>query len=288
MINSAKSLIGQSFYRLLGKIIKLALRNGITYKEFAEIGKQLFVDIAADEYGLQGRKTNMARVALITGLERKEVKRLVTQERTQANTSWKPDRMSRLLTIWHENEQYTDAKGQPLEIPIDGNTPSFNQLVKDYGGDVATITIMREFLRSQTIVEVRPGILQVKERFYVPNYHSDTTKPPNLVDPGAIAQGSSMLIDHINTIFHNLYRDDINAREKFDLRATNAFIKRDSVSEFYDLVHQKGMQFLEEIDQWLDQNEVQDPSEASERLGLGLYFIEGANDNKQDKKVAEV
>ena len=243
--------------------------------------------MAAGEYGIKGRKTNLARIALITGLERKEVKRVMEQEQTESNTLWKPDRMSRLLTIWHEHEDYTDDQGKPLNIPVEGKTPSFQSLVKDYGGDVAPITVKREFLRSQTIAEIQPGILQAKARFYVPNYHTDTTKTPHFVDPSAIAQGSSMLIDHINTVFHNLYREDFTAREKLDLRATNAFVKQERVNDFYDLVYEKGIDFLKEIDQWLDQNEVKETSEQTARLGLGLYFIEGANKSTTDREATQ-
>lgn len=288
MKESVKKLISQSFYRLLGSIVRLGLRNGLTHKEFAAISKQLYVRISAEEYGLQGRPTNMARIALMTGLDRKEIKKIMGQVDEGNEAPAAPDRMAKILTAWHENPAYVDTNKQPLEIPIKGSAPSFEHLVKSYGGDIATITVLREFKRSQTVSEnASEERVQVLKRYYVPNYQTDSTKSPELINPEAIAQGSSMLVDHTNTIFHNLYREDLEQREKIDLRATNAHVSKDAVDEFYQLIDRKGMEFLEDVDLWLSQHEDTNPSGETERLGVGLYFIEGENSSfpKNNNKV---
>ena len=280
MKNSAKELISQSFYRLLGGLVRLALRNGLTHKEFSAIGKQLYVRIAAEEYGLQGRKTNMARIALMTGLDRKEISRIMTQPISLETLQAPPDRISKILTAWYEDSVYLDSNGQPLAIPVEGPAPSFTHLVKSYGGDIAVVTVLREFKRSQTVTMETPGDkVRVKKRHYAPNYRGDDNAPPELVNPEAIAQGSSMLIDHINTIFHNLYREDLGQRERIDLRATNVAVRKEAVNDFYRLVDRKSMELLKEMDHWLLQHEVDEPGQDSERLGIGLYFIEGVNDS---------
>ena len=293
MKKTIKELISQSFYRLLGSIVRLALRNGLTYKEFSAIAKQLYVRVSLEEYGLQGRPTNMARVSLMTGLDRKESKKIAdTITNVTGNESEEmqglpsaPDKMAKILTTWHESPIYKDKNNRPLEIPITGPAPSFEHLVKSYGGDIAVVTVLREFKRSQTISENSTGkTVRVRKRHYIPNYLGGAKSSPELVDPEAIAQGSSMLIDHINTIFHNLYRENMGLREKFDLRATNASIHKDSVDDFYKLIDRKGMKFLEDVDLWLSQHEVTEDSDNSERLGVGLYFIAGENDRFPDKK----
>jgi len=284
MGRSVKTLIVRSFYRLLGGIVRLGIRNGVSYKEFAAISKQLYVKISSEEYGLQGRPTNMARIALMTGLDRKEIKKIIEQMDEHHDIATGPDRMSKILTVWHEDPMYIDGNKQPKAIPIAGAAPSFEHLVKSCGGDIAVVTVLREFKRSQTISEnTADDRVTVHKRYYVPNYQGDSERSPELVNPEAIAQGSSMLTDHINTIFYNLYRDDFGLREKIDLRATNACVRKTAVKEFYQLVDRKGMEFLQDIDQWLSQNEVSTPTEESERLGIGLYFIEGQNDSLADK-----
>ena len=60
----------------LKPLFRIFLRSGISYKDFTEVAKSLFVEISTDEYGLRGRKTNISRVAIMTGLTRKEVKKI--------------------------------------------------------------------------------------------------------------------------------------------------------------------------------------------------------------------
>ena len=65
-------------------IIGILLRNGVTHKDLALICKQLYVQVATDEFGIRGRDTNLSRVAMLTGIDRKEVARI--KEAMQSNT----------------------------------------------------------------------------------------------------------------------------------------------------------------------------------------------------------
>ena len=60
---------------LLRPIALILLRGGITWKEFAELSKSVFVSVATDEFGIRGRPTNVSRVSILTGISRKEVNR---------------------------------------------------------------------------------------------------------------------------------------------------------------------------------------------------------------------
>jgi hypothetical protein len=284
MIKTIKEKIADSFYRLLRGIVRLGLRNGLTHAELSAIMKQLYVSVSMEEYGLQGRPTNLARVALMTGLTRKEIKKISEAIEERQETPIAPSRLAKILTDWYENPLYQNSANEPLDIPINGPVPSFEHLTKVHGGNIAAITILREFKRSKTVSENNStGKLQVHKRYYVPNYLGNSNELPELVNPEAIAQGGSMLIDHINTVFHNLYIKDIDNRGRFDLRATNTIVRKDSVNEFHTLINRKGMELLEEVDLWLSHHEVTEPSEEGERLGVGLYLIAGENDHSANK-----
>ena len=62
--------------RLMRPIARMMLRAGITWKEFSELAKQSYIEVAGNDYGIAGRQTNASRVALMTGLSRREVKRV--------------------------------------------------------------------------------------------------------------------------------------------------------------------------------------------------------------------
>ena len=62
--------------RLLKPLVRVLLRNGVSYGTFADIAKRQFVEVARNEFSIQGRKQSLSRVSVITGLTRKEVARV--------------------------------------------------------------------------------------------------------------------------------------------------------------------------------------------------------------------
>lgn len=276
---AVRAQIIKTFRYLMGGIVRLALRNGINVKEFSDLCKSVYVDVASKEYGIEGRTTNTSRVALMTGLDRRDIKRIsdAINKEEDLPVASPPSRMAKILAGWYTDKQYLSKLGEPLTLPVEGKSPSFESLIKDYGGDIASVTVLREFKRSFTVVDTEDGTLKVNARYYIPNYQASAEKAPDFVNPEAIAHGSSMLIDHINTIFHNLYRHDMDQRERFEMRVANRAVETDKIADFYKMIDERGMQFLIEVGDWLDSHETKDLSVPHERLGLGLYFIQGEN-----------
>ena len=62
--------------KVLRPLIRILLRNGVAFGVFAELAKWIYVDVAMQEHPIEGRKQSTSRVSILTGLSRKEVKRL--------------------------------------------------------------------------------------------------------------------------------------------------------------------------------------------------------------------
>src|SRR6056297_2543267 len=132
-------------------IAKFLLRNGISYREFSEISKLAFVQVASHEYGIRGRRTNMSRVAVMTGLNRKEVRkvrdRLDNEDWTLDPTLSKP---VSVLSEWFTSPDYLTPTGRPKWLPFEGqgNRTSFSSLVRSVGGDVPPGAMLKELIRA--------------------------------------------------------------------------------------------------------------------------------------------
>src|SRR5579863_9686038 len=61
--------------RWLEPAIHVLLRSGVPWKEFAELAKSVYVDVATDRFGKRGRPTNVSRTAVLTGLTRRDVRK---------------------------------------------------------------------------------------------------------------------------------------------------------------------------------------------------------------------
>ena len=59
--------------QLLRPLVKILLRNNVPHQTLAEWAKQAYVEVAKNEFGIDGKKQTVSRIAILTGLTRKEV-----------------------------------------------------------------------------------------------------------------------------------------------------------------------------------------------------------------------
>ena len=154
-----------AFFVVLRPIAKILLRYGIGYREFAEVAKSAFVDVATAEYGLRGRPTNISRVAVMTGLTRKEVRRLRDQlEGGHHALSVKTTPLATILHRWNSEKDFLDEDGRPAKLPFAGEVRSFSALVRKFGGDVPPGAMRTELKRVKAIEEDEHGNLVAVRR----------------------------------------------------------------------------------------------------------------------------
>lgn len=251
---------------LLRPIASVLLKCGMTWREFADLSKSVFVSVASDEFGIRGRPTNISRVSILTGISRKEVKRqreILAQP--AATTSPKTTDATRLLSGWHQDANFTGPDGNPLPLRPVGGTPNFRALFAAYGGDTPEQTLLRELLKAGSIEKDDQGRYVARRRYHMPVE----------MDPGSIRFFGTNLFDHANTLGKNVTRD--SRRPWLEGFAVDDQIHPDAVEDFRAYLDARGQQFLEEIDDWLSRHRI-DPNESGTnpvRLGLGVYAIEG-------------
>ncbi len=158
---------------LQGVLLPLArtlLRCGVSYTEFAELAKRAFVDAASTDYGVRNRPTNMARVAVMTGLSRKEVGRIRSQSRRKVQDQ--PHGITlpaAVLNEWHTNRRFSDRFGTPMILPYSGKGATFSALVRIVSRDSPPGAMRRELLRGGAIRTIRGRNLMATKRYFVPD-----------------------------------------------------------------------------------------------------------------------
>lgn len=262
---------------LLEPIARLLIRSGMSWADFAELSKQAFVKVARQDYGLQGRPTNTARVAILTGLSRREVTRVKNVLTGREPTGTAPaSRISQILTGWHTDSEFLAADGSPAELPRDGDTGSFAALLKRYAGDMPHGAVSKEMEQLGLVVRGDSG-LKVTARDYI--------RSPG--DPDMLRQAGVALHDHAATVVHNVDPDRASP-PMFERMATRAELSPADADAFREFVAGRGQQFLEEMDAWLaardasraEREDARDSGNAGTdkrkeavRTGIGLYLI---------------
>ncbi|MDJ0698481.1 MAG: DUF6502 family protein [Woeseiaceae bacterium] len=267
MSETLKNALVHACRTMLRPIALLLLKGGMTWKEFSELSKSVFVSVATDEFGIRGRPTNVSRVSILTGISRKEVKRqrdLLEAELPPPST--KTTDATRLLSGWHQDPVYQGADGQPIAITAAGPAPSFHTLFQAYGGDTPEQTLIRELKNAGSIAENDDGEYVALRRYHM----------PARMDEGNVRFFGTNLHDHANTLTNNLTEDI--SRRRLEGFAVDDRVHPDAVDEFRQYLDERGQQFLEEIDAWLSEHRVDanDFTTTPVRLGLGVYAVEGS------------
>ena len=98
----------------LEPLIRLLLKSGVTWRELAELTKEKFVQVATQEFGIKGRPTNASRVAILTGLDRREVRtlRLAAQNPAPESMGY-VSKPTLLLGGWHHDPDFLNPNGSP-------------------------------------------------------------------------------------------------------------------------------------------------------------------------------
>jgi hypothetical protein len=258
-----KALILWAVGLLLEPLIRLLIKSGVTWKEFSDLAKVKYVQVATEDFGIKGRPTNASRVAILTGLDRREVSRLRDalageQPEIRGYTS----KATQVLGGWYHDAEFAGADGKPRALPPEGETGSFAALLRRYAPGIPPVAMIKELKAAAAIEELDDGSLRALKREYIPQQ----------LDEAKIRLFGSIVHDLGTTLEHNLTRP---ARQpaRFERRAVSVRVDPKVLPQFRALLETEGQAFLERVDDWLTANEVETGAPAL-RLGVGVYHIE--------------
>ena len=273
MGQSVKEHLRLALRMMLKPLVKLLISQGVSHGDFSEAAKDVYVEVAI-RYFDKSAKVNQSRIAILTGLTRKEVKNVI--DRAMRSEPYGKDfsRPSRVLAGWHSDPRYLGPYGVPLEIPyestVSGGTPSFVDLVKTYSGDMAPRPMLKELMRIGAVVESENKALKVLRRDFIPEALSGE------------------LVERLGEVTHNFFSTAARNIEKrgpedglFEriVFAENG-VTPNTVVLFDEFVKKRGQEFLEELDNWLVAREkLEKDVPRSVQTGFGMYhYIEAPED----------
>jgi hypothetical protein len=251
--------------RILRPLVRILLRNGVASDAITELVRRVYVDVAFEEFTLEGKRQTQSRVSVLTGLNRKEVARLRTQrESVLPPAEDRRNRAAAVLGAWLRDPDFQDEAGEPRPLPLQG-PGSFAELCQRHSGDMKPRSIADELVASGALVE-EDGHLRMTARGYIPS-----EDPVELLR--ILGTDTSELIE---TIDHNLCSPPEQLRYQ-------SKVKYDSVPEEHvrDFLHYSGVRaqaLLEELDRWLAERSREERTADGERtvsLGLGIHQILG-------------
>jgi hypothetical protein len=259
--------ISAAVLRLLRPLVRIMLRNGVSYSTFSDFVKWVYVDVAGKEFGIEGRKQSTSRVSVITGLSRKEVMRVRKLPKPDDTASTERyNRAARVIAAWRRDRNYLDAEGKPAPLPMAGADVSFSELVKRFSGDMPVRATLDELIRVGAVERLEDGRVSLLTRTYIPE-SSDADKLHILGTDAAHL---------ISTIDHNLKSDP--GGPFFQRKVAYDNLPDEVLPVFRKHSAKRAQTFLESLDRWLAQHDrdVVPTVKGTGRnqAGIGIYYFE--------------
>ncbi len=250
---------------LLRPLVRGLVARGVTFPYLAEMLKTIYVDVASTEFSKPGAKQTQSRISLLSGVHRKDVKRL---RNVSPTTNAVAERVApfgaRLVGIWAGAEEYQDENGRPRPLPYHGSTTnelSFDSLVQSVSKDVRSRSVLDEWLRLGIATQSADGLIRLNVRAFVP--HDDFGE-------SAYFFGRNVR-DHIAAAIHNLLREGQPLLERAVFYDR---LSQSSVERLETLARELGEEALLEVNRealkLADQDEGRD--DAAMRMTFGVYF----------------
>lgn len=280
MSNSVKSGLLSAFRVLLRPLVRILLRNGISFAEFAEIVKAVYVEIAVTDFKVEGKRGTKSRIAVITGLTRKEVSRVIERASTDSDGGKSNlNRVARVLAGWHTDPDFLGPYGMPLEIRYeegDLSAVNFTTLVRRYSGDMSPRSMLDELMRVGAVVETEPGWLKVLRRVYEPQ----TMAQDNFERVGEVVK------NFVDTVDFNLQKEKAGAGRFERIVYSPEGIRNEDFPKFRNYVNERCQALLEDIDNWIARLDLPENSQSARKsddavthTGIGIYhYVERRED----------
>ncbi|HKT35685.1 MAG TPA: DUF6502 family protein [Nitrospira sp.] len=251
---------------LLRPLVRTLLRHGIPCDALYAVAREVYVRVATQEFALPGKKQTTSRVSILTGLTRKEVRRiLTTAEASNQESADRYNRAARVIAGWVRDKEFQDKNGAPLALPIEGEQASFGALVRRYSGDLLVRAMLDELLRVGAVRKTKDGHIRLQARSYVPQ-QSATDKLQILGADTA---------DLMATIAHNL---DAQVVPRYQRKVMYDNVPVEAVREFQRVSAERAQALLEGLDQWLSERDrdvnPRVKGTGRRRVGMGIYYFE--------------
>jgi hypothetical protein len=258
-------VLSAAVLKLLRPLVRVLLRHGMAYGSFAELARKAYVEEGFVHVESTGKRSTVSGVSALTGLTRKETKRLRELDVVDdESSSQRYNRAIRVVSGWISDSRFQTGAGAPAVLPMEGQGGSFSALVKEYSGDIPPAAMLSVLESSGTVIADDSGVT-LHARAYLP-----AATPTEKLD--ILGTDVAELIDSIG---HNL--DAPGDQRYFQRKVSNVLVHPEAVPVFRDFATQKSQRLLEDYHDWLSEHEIDpelEPDVDPRYVAVGIYYSE--------------
>lgn len=162
----------QPIARLLRPLVRLFISYGTTFPALCDLLRELYVNVAVHDFALPDKEQTDSRISLLTGVHRKEVRRLRSAGAPVRMVPGSVSRTTQIVALWMADPRFTDKSGAPAPLRragSEGKGPTFEALVEEVTRDVRPRAVLDEWLDRKIVTIDAEGRIVLAEAAIAPN-----------------------------------------------------------------------------------------------------------------------
>ena len=165
-----KTQFAVALRRLLRPVVRQMIAYGLSHSAFSQLAKELFLEVAEEDFALPFKRQTDSRIALVTGISRKEISQLRRQRGAIAGAPEVEDSaITHVIGRWMGGPPYATPDGIPRPLPYEsGDGASFARLVRELGGDLPVRAVLDELLRMGSVALRHDGTVELRREVHIP------------------------------------------------------------------------------------------------------------------------
>jgi hypothetical protein len=252
----------------LAPVVQAAIREGITYPQFAQALKSTFFDAAKKELEDRDSRLTDSAISILSGVHRKDVKVLGQSTR---QLSRHLSIASEVYTRWLASPDTTDSFGAPIPLPRIGPAPSFETLAYSVTKNVHPRTVLEELIRLRLVILEDTVVVPQKSSF-VPTegYTEMAAFMANNLGDHAAAACANLAGQEIPFLEQSVFADGLT---------------EDSIELLAVLARQSWKRIFDDAVALATHRSARDETlEGNKRMRLGVYFYACDDETKTNEQ----
>jgi hypothetical protein len=271
--------------RLLRPIVRQMIATGLTYPTFNQMVRQLYLEIAEDDFALPFKRQTDSRLALVTGISRKEISQLRRRRRGAAEMPEVEETIvTHVIGRWMAGPPYATPDGIPRRLRYESSDPnavSFARLVRELGSDIPVRAVLDELLHIGSAALLPDGDVELRREVHIPAGDSE----------GKLVLLGSDTAELFSTIMHNIEHGDTPWLQR---KVAYDNVGGDALPALQEEARHAGLDFVRRANALLSSYDrdrhPEAPGGRRSRVVVGVYYFEEptaapeTRDDEQDEK----
>jgi hypothetical protein len=259
--------------RVLRPIVRLLIRVGMSFDEFADVARGAYIESAIHEHP-SGIQPTRDRIAFVTGLSRQQVDYYTDKDGALPVAGPTMGRLvAEVLHKWHTDPDYIGPYGIPLELEFDiPYGRSIRSLVAAIDPTASPGKALEELLRAGSVVYSGEKHYRAITRWVI---------TPATLSPLSIEYFGDALTHLAQTIEHNFNLADADGKRLERRVFADRGLPRKLLPSFEAYARDRANQFLLDIDDWTAHSISPDSNGSALKMDAGVnvfLYVEASSE----------